>query len=108
MRAAVVAFIAAIVAVFAAGCAAVSQGHALTATNGKDTVRVTDQPCTSQIVLRMVNPQYREVLRDATATVRGQAYRACWFVDVDHAHLLYEDGDQGLVPLADFKPGAGL
>jgi hypothetical protein len=35
---------------------------------------------------------------------RGHRYHACWIVDGDSAHLLYEDGDQGLVPLADFKP----
>lgn len=102
MRAAVAA-LAASIAVFAASCAAVSQGHSLTATNGKDSARVTDQPCSSQIILRMVNPQYRDVLRDASATVGGKTYRACWVVDGEYAHLLYEDGDQGMILLTDFK-----
>jgi hypothetical protein len=101
---AVVAFFASVVLLFAAGCAAVAPGHSLTATKGGDSVRVTDQPCSSQIILRIVNPDYRDALRDASATVRGQLFRACWIVDGDSAHLLYEDGDQGLIPLADFKP----
>jgi hypothetical protein len=42
-------------------------------------------------------------MKDANAVVDGQPFRACWIVDGDAAHLLYEDGDQGLIPLADFK-----
>jgi hypothetical protein len=42
-------------------------------------------------------------MKDASAVVDGQPFRACWIVDGDSAHLLYEDGDQGLIPLADFK-----
>ena len=40
---------------------------------------------------------------DATAVVQGQTFKACWVVEGHAAHLLYEDGDQGLIPLRDFK-----
>jgi hypothetical protein len=45
----------------------------------------------------------RAALRDATAVVQGKTFKACWSVEGQAAHLLYEDGDQGLIPLRDFK-----
>lgn len=75
----------------------------LVARSGNDSVRLTDTPCTSEQVLNRLKPQFRSELRDATAVVQGQTFKACWVVDGHAAHLLYEDGDQGLIPLADFK-----
>ena len=75
----------------------------LVASNGSDSVRLTDKPCSSDQVLQRLTPRFREVMRDATASVGGQSFRACWVTNGDAAHLLYEDGDQGIIPLADFK-----
>lgn len=75
----------------------------LVASNGSDSVRLTDKPCSSKPVLDRLTPRFREMMRDASATVGGQPYRACWITNGDSAHLLYEDGDQGIIPLADFK-----
>jgi hypothetical protein len=75
----------------------------LVASNGQDSVRLTDQPCSSEQVLQQLTPQLREMMKDASATVGGQQFKACWVVDGEAAHLLYEDGDQGLIPLADFR-----
>lgn len=75
----------------------------LVAKNGNDSVRLSDTPCSSELVLNRLKPQYRSELRNATAVVQGQTYKACWVVEGRAAHLLYEDGDQGLIPLADFK-----
>jgi hypothetical protein len=73
------------------------------ASNGNDSVRLSDAPCSSQPVLKLLEPGLRCALRDATAVVHGQTFKACWIVHGNAAHLLYEDGDQGLVPLSDFK-----
>jgi hypothetical protein len=73
------------------------------ASSGNDSVRLSDGPCTSQQVLERLEPSLRPVLRDATAVVQGQTFKACWTVHGNAAHLLYEDGDQGLIPLSDFK-----
>jgi hypothetical protein len=73
------------------------------ASNGNDSVRLSDSPCTSQQVLNFLEPSLRPALRDASAVVQGQSFKACWIVHGDAAHLLYEDGDQGLIPLSDFK-----
>lgn len=75
----------------------------LVASNGQDQVRLSDKPCTSETVLQRLTPKFRDLMRDANATVNGQPFRACWIVDGDAAHLLYEDGDQGLIPLTDFR-----
>ena len=75
----------------------------LVASNGSDFVRLTDKPCASDPVLKRLTPRFRDVMREATATVSGQQYRACWIKNGDAAHLLYEDGDQGIIPLSDFK-----
>ena len=73
------------------------------ASSGNDSVRLSDTPCTNPQVLAQLEPSLRPVLRDATAVVQGHLFKACWVVHGDAAHLLYEDGDQGLIPLADFK-----
>jgi hypothetical protein len=75
----------------------------LVASNGQDSVRLSDKPCSNDEVLKQVTPNIRRMMRDANAVVQGQQFKACWVVDGESAHLLYEDGDQGLIPLADFK-----
>ncbi len=75
----------------------------LVAVSGNDQIRLSDGPCSNEKVLGQLSPRARAVLRDATAVVQGQQYKACWIVNGESAHLLYEDGDQGLIPLSDFK-----
>lgn len=75
----------------------------LVAVNGKDSVRLTDSPCSSEQVLGLLKPQFRTILKDASAVVQGQSFKACWVKEGDAAFLLYEDGDHGLIPLSDFK-----
>lgn len=87
----------------AALLAAPALADEVVASNGNDSVRLSDSPCTSQQVLNLLEPSMRRALRDASAIVQGQAFKACWIVHGDAAHLLYEDGDQGLIPLSDFK-----
>ena len=87
----------------AALLAAPAMADELIASNGQDSVRLSDQPCSSEQVLQQLTPKFREAMKDASATVGGQQFRACWIVDGESAHLLYEDGDQGLIPLADFR-----
>ena len=87
----------------AALAAAPAFADELVASNGQDSVRLSDKPCSAEQVLQRLSPKVREMMRDANAVVSGQPFRACWVVNGDSAHLLYEDGDQGLIPLTDFK-----
>lgn len=90
----------------AALAAAPAWADEVVASNGEDSVRLSDQPCSSEKVLSRLPPNMRVLVHDASATVQGQVFKACWVIDGDSAHLLYEDGDQGLVPLSDFRlPG---
>ena len=73
------------------------------ASNGADSVRLSDSQCTSEKVLEQATPPVREKLRAAVATISGQSFTACWVVEGNMAHLVYEDGDQGLVPLTEFR-----
>ncbi|MGE4239353.1 hypothetical protein [Ramlibacter sp.] len=76
----------------------------LVARQGNDSVRLAEQPCTSEQVLGQLPTGLREDYKAASATVDGRSYRACWRPMGGAAHLLYEDGDQGLIPLSDLKP----
>jgi hypothetical protein len=73
------------------------------ATNGSDSVRLSDTQCSSDKVLELVPPALQTRMKNATAVIQGQSLRACWVADEKSAHLLYEDGDQGIVPLAEFR-----
>ena len=87
----------------AALLAAPAMADELVANNGADSIRLKDTPCSSPEVLKNLEPRFHKILRDASADLQGKRFEACWIPDGDAAHLLYEDGDQGLVPLADFK-----
>ncbi|WP_056189126.1 hypothetical protein [Pseudorhodoferax sp. Leaf267] len=71
----------------------------LVAYEGTDMIRLTPQTCTNQAVLNRIDPEVRELFLTASATLRGQRYTACWSITPTAAYLVYEDGDQGLIPL---------
>ena len=87
----------------AALLAAPAFAEEVVATNGDDSVRLSDAQCSNEKVLELVPSGMRTYLRDATAVIQGQSLKACWVVNGPAAHLLYEDGDQGIVPLAEFR-----
>jgi hypothetical protein len=75
----------------------------LVARQGNDSIHLSESPCTSQVVLNQVEPGAREAMHAASAVVGGQSFNACWRVVGSVAHVIYEDGDQGLVPLTELK-----
>ena len=87
----------------AALLAAPAFAEELVASKGNDQVRLTSSPCANPRVLSLLTPQLHPALMEATAVVEGKPFKACWLVDGHAAHLIYEDGDQGLIPLVDFK-----
>jgi hypothetical protein len=72
---------------------------------GNDTVRTYSSACMHPVVLayiaRMV-PQTE--FRKAYAVVGGKRYEGCWRPVEGGIHLIYEDGDQGLLPDSAMKP----
>ncbi len=89
-------------------CAALFASHAmageLVSHNGDDTIRLVDDECSSQPVLDQLEPEIRPQFRAASVFLQGQAFAACWRATPTGALLIYEDGDQGMVPFEVLKP----
>ena len=60
-------------------------------------------PCTVEAAAARLAPHARAEYRLGVAVLDGKTYPLCWREMGNVAHLVYEDGDQGLVPLAEFK-----
>lgn len=94
--------IAASIAAFSASVSA----ETLIATQDGDTVRITDHPCPQQVHQHLpVPPQF---FGAALALVSGQSFAGCWRKVGASIHVIYEDGDQGLIPMAEFKEDVGV
>lgn len=75
------------------------------ARQGADWVRITARPCTNEKVPQHIPDAGRRLdFRAATAQFGGQGYSACWTPIPGGVGLVYEDGDQGIVPQGDLKP----
>jgi hypothetical protein len=86
-------------------CAALAAAPAiaadLVARHGSDTIRLADEPCTSQLVLGRLEARLHSKYK---AVVQGQNFIACWRPAGRAVHLMYEDGDQGILPMEALKP----
>jgi hypothetical protein len=76
----------------------------LVARQGDDSVRLSDAACKSELVLGRLEPAAAPQYRAASAVFQGQRFQACWRMVGNAAHLVYEDGDQGIIPAAELKP----
>ena len=75
----------------------------LVAREGNDSVRLADAPCQSQVIMKLVEDSSPTEYKAASATVQGQQFVACWRDMGSVAHLVYEDGDQGIIPMVELK-----
>jgi hypothetical protein len=97
-------------AVFCAALAAAafattpSFAQELVARQGDDSVRLSEAACNSELVLRRIDPAAAGEYKAASAVFQGQRFTACWRMMGNVAHLVYEDGDQGIIPVAELKP----
>lgn len=91
-------------AALAACAAAPSFAQELIARQGDDSVRLSDTACSSQEVLRRIEPGAAGEYKAASAVFQGQRFTACWRMMGNVAHLVYEDGDQGIIPVQELKP----
>ncbi|MBE7369617.1 hypothetical protein [Ramlibacter pallidus] len=76
----------------------------LVARQGDDSVRLSDTACKSDLVLGRLDPSAAAEYRQASAVFQGQRFNACWRMVGGAAHLVYEDGDQGIIPATELKP----
>jgi hypothetical protein len=91
-------------AVAAALAAAPAFSQDLIARQGDDSVRLSDDACTSELVLSRIEPGDIKEYHAASAMFQGQRFQACWRMMGNAAYLLYEDGDQGIIPAHELKP----
>jgi hypothetical protein len=96
-----VVFCAAVAAAFAV---APSFAQDLIARQGDDSVRLSDATCKSELVLSRIEPGTAEEFHAASAMFQGQRFQACWRMMGNAAYLIYEDGDQGIIPATELKP----
>ena len=75
----------------------------LVARQGNDTVRLAAAPCESKQVLGRLEPKEHREYKAASAVFQGQNFVACWRDMGNVAFLVYEDGDQGIIPMAELK-----
>ncbi|HVR48865.1 MAG TPA: hypothetical protein VMS38_03955 [Pseudorhodoferax sp.] len=80
-----------------------AQAEDLVLNDGQDSIRLKDAACASEAVLNRIEPEARAMFRTASATLQGQHYTACWSLLATSVYLVYEDGDQGLVPVSRLK-----
>jgi hypothetical protein len=76
----------------------------LIARQGDDSVRLSDAQCKSELILNRLEPAIAEEFKSASAMFQGQRFQACWRMMGNAAYLIYEDGDQGVIPAQELKP----
>lgn len=76
----------------------------LVARQGDDSVRLSDSECKSELVLSRIEPGTAGEFHAASAVFQGQRFQACWRMVGNAAYLVYEDGDQGIIPADELKP----
>ena len=70
---------------------------------GADSVEITEEPCHAAVV-PLIPAEILEHFRAANAVISGKLIKACWALRGDgYAHLVYEDGDEGLIPAGSFR-----
>jgi len=96
--------VAAVIAAAAALAAAPTFAQDLVARQGEDSVRLSDAACQSELVLNRLEGEQHEEFHAATAVFQGKNFQACWRQMGNVAFLVYEDGDQGIIPIQELKP----
>ena len=91
-------------AALAAFAAAPSFAQDLIARQGDDSVRLSEESCKSELVISRLDPGLAGQFRSASAVFQGQRFQACWRMMGNAAYLIYEDGDQGIIPATELKP----
>lgn len=85
-----------------------AQAAELVARQGADEARIFDAPCPHTAALAHLPEQDRSSYRQAIARFQGAVYPACWRRRGGLVHMVYEDGDQGLIPVDQFTEQLGV
>lgn len=75
--------------------------------DGDDSVQLHSSPCDRPDLLSRIPDNVRASAQAAEARVSGARYVACWIPWGANAYVFYEDGDTGVIPLAQTKIDIG-
>jgi hypothetical protein len=85
----------------ACGFAYADQETVQVARSGNDSVTLLEKDCREDV---RVASRATSMHKHAVVVSGGQRYDACWMVRGDVIHLVYPDGDQGIVARSEFRP----
>jgi hypothetical protein len=87
-------------------CAALSYA-APVARQGTDAVQLLETPCPAAVP---VNEALRDQYAAAVANIGGTLYAACWMAVPARGfvHLVYSDGEEGVVGMSNFHDEPGI
>lgn len=92
----------------AAACIGAANAETLTARQGNDSVTLYEKPCTNPDIVKRLNDGVVQDFQAASAVFQGQSYQACWIPSGNVVYLIYEDGDQGMIPVQELRPALVL
>lgn len=70
---------------------------------GGDWIRIHDSPCVSAQTLALIPEKYRADFRKAQGKLGGEVFFGCWTTLDGVVFILWEDGDQSMIPEQAFK-----
>ena len=71
---------------------------------GDVVVRIAGGKCTNKVVLDQIESTYHAQFRKAELKGNGTSKKGCWTVDTNGVFVIFENGEQGYIPLEMFKP----
>jgi hypothetical protein len=71
-------------------------------------VYLSDAACKHAGILSSVADDYKDQFRKGRATIGGREFALCWIEAEGRAYLIYEDADQGVLPMRSFKKNEGV
>jgi hypothetical protein len=86
---------------------ALSSFAAPVARQGTDAVQLLETPCSAAVP---VEAAMRDQYAAAVANIGGKLYAACWLAVPARGfvHIVYSDGEEGIVPLGAFRNEPGI
>lgn len=70
---------------------------------GGDEIRIFDSPCVSVETMNRMPANARAGWNKAQGSIGGQRFFGCWREMTGVVYIIWEDGDQGVVPMIGFK-----
>ena len=75
----------------------------LVATNGENSLRLKQEPCTNATIVPMIREEFRPQFKAGSAEIAGKRFQTCWIDTGDGVYfVMFDDGDDASVPITAF------